>query len=95
MSRIKHKLNTSYNMFIFQILMYRSIKNRLKDEEQLGFKLVKNRDKMNDCYDKAIAIVPLLDLTDLSVYKSWYPTIDDKALVSEFLDTLNDFNLSN
>ena len=41
---------------------------------------------MSDCYDKAIAIVPLLSLTDLSVYKSWYPFLDDKALVSEFLD---------
>ncbi len=79
------KLNAMYNIFIFQILMYRSLEKRLEKDEQLGFKSVKNN-KMSDCYDKAIAIVPLLSLTDLSVYKSWYTFIDDKALVSEFLD---------
>lgn len=88
MTKTEYKINAAYNLFLTQVILWSGLRNRINNEESIGFKPVKNKEVMNKCYDKASRMSEHLDLTDLSIYTSWYPSVDDKAVVSEFLATL-------
>ena len=87
-SQSQHKLNTAYNLLITKLVLWHGLYNRMKADKEQGYNPIKNRDKMLSYQEQAFNMMQLMDLSDLSTYKSYYPLINDKELIDLFKDTV-------
>lgn len=88
MDKTQYTLNKAYNLFLTQVILWDGLTNKINADKSMGYNPIKNKDKMINCYEKALGISQHLDLSDLTVYKSYYSNLDDKALITKFMDTL-------
>lgn len=89
MNKEQYNITTAYNLFINNLVLWHGLYNRLKVEEEQGYKPVKNYNKMIELKEKAISLLPSIEKIDRESIRSFFPLVDDLALIKLFKDTYN------
>lgn len=84
----QHKINTAYNQFLTKLVLWNGLNNRLKADQEQGYKPSKNKEKMLTYQAQLEALLPEIEQLDRADIKSYYPLIDDLALIQIFKDTV-------
>lgn len=85
----QHNINTAYNHFLFQLVLWNYLYNKVKADTGQGFKVVKNKEKLDKTRDTVLSLFNDIKQLDRSRIKSYYPLVDDTALIELFKDTYN------
>jgi hypothetical protein len=46
MTKTEYTLNRVFNLFLFQVLMWQGLVNKIESDKEMGFNPVKNKEKM-------------------------------------------------
>jgi hypothetical protein len=83
----QHKINSEYNKFLNQLVLWSYLYKRVEADKKQGFSPVKNYEKMISFQERVQALLPDMDKLDRSKIRSYYPLVDDIALIQYFKDT--------
>lgn len=89
MKKEQYNLNTAYNLFLTNLVLWHGLYNRLKLDEEKGYKPVKNYNKMIELKEKIESLLPNIEQLDRESIKSYFPLVNDKVLIQVFRDTYN------
>jgi hypothetical protein len=84
----QHKLNSSYNLFLSKLVIWNYLTNKVIADKEQGFNPTKNYEKMMDLQSKVSEMMPMIDELDRDSIKSYFPLVDDVALIQYFKDTV-------
>jgi hypothetical protein len=87
-SNSQHKINTAYNYFISQLVLWNYLNNKVKADTEQGYEVVKNKEKLDKYIDKVLELLPDIDALDRSSIKSYFPLVNDVSLIQYFKDTV-------
>ena len=80
----QHKINTAYNQLISNLVLWQYLTNRVKADTEQGYKVVKNKEKLDKITSNILDALPALDGIDLSNVKLYMPLVDDVKLLEQF-----------
>lgn len=80
----QHKINSEYNKFLNQLVLWSYFYKRVEAEREKGFSPVKNYEKMVSFQMTVQKMLPDMDKLDRSKIRSYYPLVDDVALIQYF-----------
>lgn len=84
----QNKLNTEYNQFLSNLILWNVLHNRYKKYNEKGNKQIKNYEKMI-AYEASVKVfLPELDKLDRINIKSYFPLVDDIALIKTFKEVV-------
>lgn len=84
----QHKINSTYNLFIFKVILWHTLYNKVKADREQGFNPIKNYEKMINAQEIVQALLPSIEKLDRDSIKSYYPLLDDRSLIQLFKDTV-------
>jgi predicted transcriptional regulator len=88
-TRITHsRINTAYNKFLNQLVLWSYLYRRVEADKKRGFSSVKNYEKMISFKEKVQELLPDMEKLDRSKIRSYYPLVDDVALIQCFKNTI-------
>lgn len=82
----QYKINTAYNHFLTKLVLWNGLYNKVQVEKKQGFNPVKNYEKMLSYQAIIQSIFPEIEQLDRATIKSFYPQLDDMALIQLFKD---------
>lgn len=80
----QHKINSEYNKFLNQLVLWSYFYKKVKAEREKGFSPVKNYEKMVSFQETVQVMLPNMEKLDRSKIRSYYPLVDDVALIQYF-----------
>ncbi|KEC82421.1 MULTISPECIES: hypothetical protein [Acinetobacter] len=80
----QHKINSAYNKFLNQLVLWSYFYKKVEAERKKGFSPVKNYERMVAFQEKVQELLPDMEKLDRSKIRSYYPLIDDVALIQYF-----------
>ena len=80
----QHQINTAYNQLISNLVVWQYLTNRVKAETEQGYKVVKNKEKLDKITSNILDALPSFDGIDLSNVKLYMPLVDDVKLLEQF-----------
>ncbi|OTG86313.1 hypothetical protein [Acinetobacter sp. ANC 3832] len=83
----QHLINSTYNQLISNLVLWQYLKNKVKAETKQGYKVVKNKEKLDKITSNIMDALPALDGIDLSGVRLYMPLVDDVKLLQAFRDT--------
>lgn len=83
----QHSINTAYNQLISNLVVWQYLTNKVKAETEQGYKVVKNKEKLERITDCILGSLPAFDGIDISNVNIYMPLVDDVALLQLFRDT--------
>lgn len=83
----QHLINTTYNQVICNLVLWQFLKNKVKAETEQGYKVVKNKEKLDKITSNILDALPSIDGLDLSNVKCYMPLVDHVNLLQTFRDT--------
>ena len=84
----QHKINSEYNKFLNQLVLWSYLYKRVEADKKQGFSPVKNYEKMISFQERVQNLVPAMEKLDRSKIRSYSPLLDDIALIQYFKDTV-------
>lgn len=84
----QYKINSSYNKFLNQLVLWSYLYKRVEAGRAQGFSLVKDYEKMISFQERVQQLLPDMEKLDRSQIRSYYPLLDDIALIWYFKDTV-------
>lgn len=83
----QHKVNSQYNKFLNQLVLWYYFYKRVKANREQEFSLEKDYEKMVSFQERVQELLPDMEKLDRSKIRSYYPLVDDVALIRYFKDT--------
>jgi len=84
----QYKINSAYNKFLNQLVLWSYLYKRVEADREQGFNPVKNYEKMVAFQERVQELLPDMEKLDRSKIRSYYPLVDDAALIQYFKDTV-------
>lgn len=84
----QHKINSAYNKFLNQLVLWSYLYKRVEADREQKFNQVKNYEKMVAFQERVQELLPDMEKLDRSKIRSYYPLVDDVALIQYFKDTI-------
>jgi hypothetical protein len=86
----QHKINSEYNKFLNQLVLWSYFYKRVEAEREKGFSPVKTYEKMVSFQEIVQGMLPDMEKLDRSKIRSYYPLLDDIALIRYFKDVMGE-----
>jgi hypothetical protein len=83
----QYKINSEYNKFLNQLVLWSYLYKRVEAERN-KFSPVKDYEKMISFQERVQELLPDMEKLDRSKIRSYYPLLDDIALIQYFKDTI-------
>ena len=83
----QYQINTAYNQLISNLVLWQYLTNRVKADTEQGYKVVKNKEKLDKITSNILDALPAFDGIDISNVKLYMPLVDDIKLLEKFKDT--------
>jgi hypothetical protein len=80
----QHQINTACNQLISNLVLWQYLTNRVKVDTEQGYKVVKNKEKLDKITSNILDVLPAFDGIDLSNVKLYMPLVDDVKLLEQF-----------
>lgn len=80
----QHQINTAYNQLISNLVVWQYLTNRVKADTEQGYKVVKNKEKLDKITSNILDTLPTFDGIDISNVKLYMPLVDDVKLLEQF-----------
>lgn len=82
------RINTAYNKFLNQLVLWSYLYRRVEADKKRGFSSVNNYEKMISFQEVVQKLLPDMEKLDRSKIRSYYPLVDDIALILYFKNTV-------
>lgn len=83
----QYQINTAYNQLIFNLVLWQYLTNKVKAETEQGYKVVKNKEKLDNITSNILDTLPAFDGIDIGNVRLYMPLVDDVRLLQKFRDT--------
>ena len=80
----QHQINTAYNQLISNLVLWQYLTNRVKADTEQGYKVVKNKEKLDKITSNILDALPAFDGIDISNVRLYMPLVDDVKLLEQF-----------
>jgi hypothetical protein len=80
----QYQINTAYNQLISNLVVWQYLKNKVKSETEQGYKVVKNKEKLDKITSNILDTLPAFDGIDISNVRLYMPLVDDVKLLEQF-----------
>ncbi len=80
----QYQINTAYNQLIFNLVLWQYLTNKVKAETEQGYKVVKNKEKLDKITSNILDTLPAFDGIDISNVRLYMPLVDDVKLLEQF-----------
>ena len=80
----QYQINTAYNQLISNLVLWQYLKNKVKSETEQGYKVVKNKEKLDKITSNILDTLPAFDGIDISNVRLYMPLVDDVKLLEQF-----------
>ena len=80
----QHLINSTYNQLITQLVLWQYLTNRVKADIEQGYKVVKNKEKLDKITSNILDALPAFDGIDISNVRLYMPLVDDVKLLEQF-----------
>lgn len=84
----QYEINSAYNKFLNKLVLWSYLYKRVEAGREQGFSLVKDYEKMISFQERVQQLLPDMEKLDRSQIRSYYPLLDDIALIWYFKDTV-------
>ncbi len=84
----QHEINSAYNKFLNQLVLWSYLYKRVKADREQGFSPIKDYEKMISFQERVQNLLPAMEKLDRSKIRSYSPLLDDIALTQYFKDTV-------
>lgn len=82
----QYQINTAYNQLISNLVLWQYLTNRVKADTEQGYKVVKNKEKLDKITSNILDVLPAFDGIDISNVRLYMPLVDDVKLLEQFKD---------
>ena len=83
----QHQINTAYNQLISNLVLWQYLTNKVKAETEQGYKVVKNKEKLDKITSNILDTLPAFDGIDINNVKLYMPLVDDVKLLEQFKES--------
>ena len=83
----QHKINIVYNQLISNLVIWQYLINKVNAEKEQGYKVVKNKERLDKITSNIMNALPSLDGIDISNVRLYMPLVDDVKLLQAFRDS--------
>lgn len=83
----QHLINSTYNQLISNLVIWQYLKNKVNAETEQGYKVVKNKEKLEKIVDNILDSLPAFDGIDISNVRLYMPLVDDVKLLEQFKES--------
>jgi hypothetical protein len=83
------EINSTYNKFLNQLALWSYLYKRVEAGREQGCSSVKDYEKMISFQERVQNLLPAMEKLDRSKIRSYFPLLDDIALIQYFKDTVN------
>jgi len=83
----QHQINTAYNQLISNLVLWQYLTNRVKADTEQGYKVVKNKEKLDKIRTNILDTLPAFDGIDISNVRLYMPLVDDVKLLEQFKES--------
>lgn len=80
----QHQINTAYNQLISNLVVWQYLTNKVKADTEQGYKVVKNKEKLDKITSNILDTLPAFDGIDISNVRLYMPLVDDVKLLEKF-----------
>lgn len=80
----QHLINSTYNQLISNLVVWQYLTNKVKADTEQGYKVVKNKEKLDKITSNILDTLPTFDGIDISNVKLYMPLVDDAKLLEQF-----------
>ena len=80
----QHQINTAYNQLISNLVVWQYLTNKVKADTGQGYKVVKNKEKLDKITSNILDALPAFYGIDISNVKLYMPLVDDVKLLEQF-----------
>jgi len=80
----QYQINTAYNQLISNLVLWQYLTNKVKAETEQGYKVVKNKEKLDKITSNILDTLPAFDGIDISNIRLYMPLVDDMKLLEQF-----------
>ena len=80
----QHQINTAYNQLISNLVVWQYLTNKVKADTEQGYKVVKNKEKLDKITSNILDTLPAFDGIDISNVRLYMPLVDDVKLLEQF-----------
>lgn len=83
----QHQINTAYNQLISNLVVWQYLTNKVKADTEQGYKVVKNKEKLDKITSNILDTLPAFDGIDISNVRLYMPLVDDVKLLEQFKES--------
>lgn len=80
----QHSINSTYNQLIASLVVWQYLTNKVKADTEQGYKVVKNKEKLDKITSNILDALPTFDGIDISNVRLYMPLVDDVKLLEQF-----------
>ena len=80
----QHSINSTYNQLIASLVVWQYLTNKVNADLEQGYKVVKNKEKLDKITSNILDSLPSFDGIDISNVKLYMPLVDDVNLLEQF-----------
>jgi hypothetical protein len=84
----QYEINSAYNKFLNKLVLWSYLYKRVEAGRTQEFSLVRDYEKMISFQERVQELLPDMEKLDRSKIRSYYPLVDDIALIQYFKDTV-------
>ena len=84
----QYQINTAYNQLISNLVVWQYLTNRVKADTEQGYKVVKNKEKLDKITSNILDTLPAFDGIDISNVRLYMPLVDDVKLLEQFKEAV-------
>ena len=84
----QYEINSAYNKFLNQLVLWSYLYKRVEEDREQGFRPVTDYEKMISFQERVQNLLPDMEKLDRSKIRSYYPLLNDIALIRYFKDTV-------
>ena len=82
------EINSTYNKFLNQLVLWSYLYKRVEAGKEQGFSTMKDYEKMISFQERVQELLPDMEKLDRSKIRSYFPLLDDIAVIQYFKDTV-------
>jgi hypothetical protein len=80
----QHKINSAYNKFLNKLVLWSYFYKRVERNKEQKLNQVKDYEMMISFQERVQKLLPDMEKLDRSKIRSYYPLVDDMALIQYF-----------
>lgn len=84
----QYQMNKAYNQFLSKLVLWDCLNNKTNADKKQGNNPTKNYEMMKNYEGAILNLLPEIEKLDRSKIRSYFPLVDDVALIQYFKDTV-------